>query len=364
MKGKRLPLQACVALFALACEAAHSQQKTVIQAETRLVLVDAIVTGKKGIHVHDLTAKDFRIWEDNREQVIQSASFIKAATAFEPSALVLFIDETSLEVQDQVAIRQSASRFIDAEMAPNRRMAVVNYNGSLRIAQNFTDNAGRLKEALIMPEANVAGAGKLGGKSVTTASGDLGARNMIPTLGKLAESLNVLPGRKIIVLFAGKLASSSIQKASAQHVIEVCNNASVAVYPVEVRPILVETDSFNPNISSPPRRGVQPHGDEDDPSPAPDSGAAGQQLLFELANGTGGLVVPNTSDLLSGLQSIAAEQSEYYVLSYAPAGWKEGACHTVRVKVDRSGTKIRARTSYCAGKATNLMSTTSSAGGI
>jgi hypothetical protein len=45
-------------------------------------------------------------------------------------------------------VRQAAASFIDAEAGPNHRMAVVTFNGSMRIAQSFTDNAGRLKDAL------------------------------------------------------------------------------------------------------------------------------------------------------------------------------------------------------------------------
>ena len=44
----------------------------VIRAETRLVLVDAVVTDKKGDYVHDLTIKDFKVWEDNKEQNIKT----------------------------------------------------------------------------------------------------------------------------------------------------------------------------------------------------------------------------------------------------------------------------------------------------
>ena len=46
-----------------------------IRAETRLVLVDTIVTDKKGNYVSDLVQKDFRVWEDDKEQQIKSFSY-------------------------------------------------------------------------------------------------------------------------------------------------------------------------------------------------------------------------------------------------------------------------------------------------
>jgi hypothetical protein len=49
--------------------------QTVIRTETRLVLVDTVVTDKKGVYIHDLVLKDFRVWEDNKEQSIKNFSF-------------------------------------------------------------------------------------------------------------------------------------------------------------------------------------------------------------------------------------------------------------------------------------------------
>ena len=52
--------------------AAPEQSSSVIRAETRLVLVDTVVTDKKGNYVRDLAMKDFRVWEDNKEQQIKT----------------------------------------------------------------------------------------------------------------------------------------------------------------------------------------------------------------------------------------------------------------------------------------------------
>jgi hypothetical protein len=47
---------------------------TVIRAESRLVLVDLVVTDKKGHYVTDLKQGDFKVYEDNQEQTIPSFS--------------------------------------------------------------------------------------------------------------------------------------------------------------------------------------------------------------------------------------------------------------------------------------------------
>jgi hypothetical protein len=74
--------------------------------------------------------------------------------------------------------------------------------------------------------------------------------------------------------------------------------------------------------------------------PTISSGAHNQAVLYELAHGTGGFVLVNSNDLLGGLQKIAQEQGQYYLLSYTPPHSAEGSCHTLRVKVDRGDTVV------------------------
>jgi hypothetical protein len=75
--------------------------------------------------------------------------------------------------------------------------------------------------------------------------------------------------------------------------------------------------------------------------------AANQQVLYELAAGTGGFVIVNSNDLLGAMQKIAGDQNQYYVLGYTPPLSDEGSCHTLRVKVDRGDTVVRSRSGYC-----------------
>ena len=343
--------------------AARAQPNPVIQTEARVVLVDAIVIAKNGTYVRDLTAKDFRVWQDNREQAIKSFSLEASSSAAQPRSLVLFFDEAGMEIPDQIVVRQAASGFIDAETGPNRRMAVVTYNGTLRVAQTFTENAGRLKEALPSPESNSTqpenpSARRQAATPVNTARGELGARYMLKALQSLCATLEPLPGRKIAVLFSASLPSTSMQRSEARDLVETCNRSDVAIYPADVRPVSAQLDS-DPSPTAPPDRSrlprgrsqlppAQPHGDAADDLGVPqESGAAGQQMMFNLANGTGGFVIRNSNDLLAELQRIAAEQEAYYAFTYTPPESKEGACHTIRVKVDRGGTTVRARKSYC-----------------
>jgi hypothetical protein len=79
----------------------------------------------------------------------------------------------------------------------------------------------------------------------------------------------------------------------------------------------------------------------------PATTASSQQVVYMLASGTGGFVIASTNDLLSGLEKIIKEQNQYYLLSYTPAESPDGSCHAIRVKVERSGDVVRARSGYC-----------------
>jgi VWFA-related protein len=351
-------------VLALLCLAGGAVPAQVIQTESRTVLVDAVVTSKAGEYVHDLTAKDFRIWQDGKQQAITSVAIEAKST--EPHFLVLFFDDTRMAAQDQFLARQAASRFIDANAGPRRLMAVVSYNGALRIAQNFTDDAGRLKDALnrVESSSSVTSASSLERPSAgaPTAADNFESRNMLQSLGNLTRGLGVLPGRKTVVLLTGGLSSTADQKSAITAAIEASSRSGVAIYPVNVRPISVEIDpsAANPQTRVVGRgaRGLQ--GADDSPR-IPDPSATSQQFLLALASGTGGFLIPDSSDLLRGLQRIGEEQTESYVLSYTPPASKDASCHTLRVKVDRPGATLRARSSYCATKPLDLIAGTAAA---
>ncbi len=82
-----------------------------IKTETRLVLVDTVVTDKKGNYIRDLTQKDFRVWEDNKEQTVKT--FSAETDAYAPSGeqrhyLILFFDNSTMNMSDQAQARAAA----------------------------------------------------------------------------------------------------------------------------------------------------------------------------------------------------------------------------------------------------------------
>src|SRR5207249_9374513 len=110
-----------------------------IKKESRLVLVDTVVTDKKGNYIHDLSQGDFKVYEDNKEQPI--TTFSSGANSSGPQNsqkhyLVLFFDNSSMALPDQISARAAATKFIDSNVAPDHLMAVVEFGGLLRIVRS------------------------------------------------------------------------------------------------------------------------------------------------------------------------------------------------------------------------------------
>jgi VWFA-related protein len=222
----------------------------VIKKESRLVLVDAVVTDKKGKYVRDLAQNDFRVYEDNKEQGLTSFSTGTAETpgpnSNQKHYLVLFFDNSSMEMPDQIPARAAAAKFIDANANPNNLMAVVEFGGALRIVQNFTANADLLKRAASnlkgsavasnMDTGSATVAGDMRAmSSISAAEADYGARTMLLAVRSLAKNLRAIPGRKQLVLISAGFPLSAERQSELTATIDACTKSNVAIYALDAR---------------------------------------------------------------------------------------------------------------------------------
>jgi VWFA-related protein len=473
-----------------------------IKTETRTVRVDVVVTDKKGNYLHDLKADDFKVYEDNKQQSVTNFSFgadSNTPAVSERHYMVLFFDDSTMDAGDQVQARAAAAKFIDQNAGPDRVMAVIDFGGTLKITQNFTADAVRLKQAVqniqssaVNPDATASNAGPSlggmpapGGFSIDNSVANFGVRTLLLAVRSLAKNLTSVPGRKSVILFTAGFPLSPETDSELTATIDACNKANMAIYPLDVRGLvaadfpagservptsvipgsnlpgvsvqasmrsLIETEALQStgagislvsyHVSSPSGSAYLQHGGgggggsggghgggsgggtgggsgggtgggtggggtggggtggggaggggtgggggkgggttggggggtRGGPStptgsygnpnitqpraivpPIPPSTAGNQQVLYMLAEGTGGFPILNTNGLLAGLQKIAREQDEYYLLGYVPAVSTDGSCHTLKVKVERGGASVRARSGYCNVKSSDML---------
>jgi VWFA-related protein len=444
-------------------------QSPVIRAESKLVIVDAVVTDKKGNYVHDLKQGDFKVYEDNKEQQVSAfSSGVDAAIQDNKSIkryLVLFFDNSSMALPDQIQARAAAGKFIDANAGPDRQMAVAEFSGTLRITQNFTANSDVLHavvknaktSAVASNTTDTGSAGSIGGPSLLGISGaeaEFGARTMLLSLRMLARNLQSVPGRKMLVLFSAGFPLDPTTHSELLATIDACNKSNVAVYSLDVRGLMAATPggmarnnapaappqtdkprfvlaSYSPGSFEPQKPGGGggggtgggagggaggSHGGGGGTSGGGTGGTGGkgggtgttggggktggtpttgtpggtrggtvptnynpynnginnpfnqarnilpslassvttnQEVLALLADGTGGFTIFNTNDLVGGLDRIAKEGNEFYILGYVPRDSPEGSCHTLKVKMNHGGMNVRARTGYCNARPEN-----------
>jgi VWFA-related protein len=449
----------------------EQQPVAVIRKESKLVLVDAVVTDKKGNYVHDLAQKDFKVYEDNKEQQVASfstgADVAIQANNSQKHYLILFFDNSSMAAPDQIQSRAAAAKFMEANAGPDRLMAVVDFGGTLRIAQNFTANPDALRAAIsgvktsyVASNATADAAGGIatpGFGSISNTETDFGARTMLLAVRSLAKNLRSVPGRKMLVLFSAGFALTPQNQSELTATIDACNKSNVAIYSLDVRGLVApvpagggsarndesndapdggfrsasqravtgdssSTSSGRPHLllasysanalpdpqhpvggggtgtggtgggthpgggtgtsgtggtgtsgkgggttgtpaGGTPARGTtttpvnyNPYGNNPN-NPynqsrtivpqLPESVTTNQQILAALAEGTGGFSIFNTNDLLGGLERIGKEQNEFYILGYVPGDSPEGSCHTLKVKMNRSGLNVRSRSGFC-----------------
>jgi VWFA-related protein len=455
-----LPLLFCRSASAqTAAQSEPVDSHAIIRSETRLVLVDSVVTDKKGNYVHDLTQKDFKVYEDNKEQQVTSFSFETGANpdTSRKHYLVLFFDNSSVNPSQQTYARDAATKFIEKNAGPNRLMAIVEFGGTLKVSQNFTDDADRLKK--IVAGVKFSSVGSAAGPGLGRRFTNFSTRGVLGALRDMAKGLADVPGRKTLVFLSGGFPLTAELQTELTATIDSCNRANVAVYPIDIRGLVAPTiGGFVGGLTSPARlaqmamlnaasltgpiafwqgRGGATSGGGSaggggnagggktpgtgssggsgslgsHPVTGPTTGSSGagrsgstpntggggrtanpispinpnnplsqanrvnrmnsvlpsidpkiggnEQVLYALAGGTGGFVIFNTNDLLGGLDKIGREQNEYYLLGYTPSKEAEpGVCHTLKVKVDKSGTEVRSRSGYCEAKTVDVLSGT------
>src|SRR6476646_1594474 len=93
-------MMAALTLTGVSVQAQQAAPPETLKVETKVVLVDSVVTDKKGNYIRDLTQNDFKVWEDGKEQVV--TSFSREDANADPSKgarhyMVLFFDNSTMD---------------------------------------------------------------------------------------------------------------------------------------------------------------------------------------------------------------------------------------------------------------------------
>jgi VWFA-related protein len=328
------------------------------------VLLDVLVTDKKGDVILGLGPQDFSVTEDGKPVDITSATFYSnrryvgaepmpaEAGAGAPNAglaphyFVFFFDDQRTHnvdvpglLQRQIRAGKDAVEWLHAGLAPTDWVAVLGYDNRLKIFQDFTQDPAAIERAIL---AATTGRGSRENFPSRQAPSAPGAPALAPGLpvgdalsretGTVYEALTLvaeasapLVGRKNLMLFTigfGRMNRFYQYESDPRYfepMSESLNDANVAVYTFD----LTDTGAQHPYANA----------------------------MNHISEDTGGRYFPNVLHFKAPIADVAKETSGYYLVSYK-AGHLTGlrGFQKVEIKLANPELKVTARKGYRFGE--------------
>ena len=397
-------------------EISSRDELTTFKVKVNLVLVRVVVRDASGKAIGNLRQEDFDLFDDRKPQVIKQFSMEqpgnKAASQqtqpkpeedsgetlpppVAPEHYVAYIfDDVHLEFGDLARVRDAADHHM-ATLATTDRAAIFTTSGQNNL--DFTDDRTKLHDTLqqLRPRPISRGGGT-GCPDISFYMADLIQNRRDPTAIQLAteDALACAFNRDRRMLSAAQAMAESTASGvlnqgdhESRVTLSVLRDAirRVAVMPGQRTILLLSPGFLTPQmesdylelvdhalrsqviISSLNGRGlytVDPLGDISKEGPANEfasvsraqyasqSASAEEDILRDLAFGTGGSFFHNSNDLDEGFRYIAAAPEYWYVLGFSPQNLKlDGRFHGLKVTVkNRQKLTILARKGYYAPK--------------
>jgi len=359
-----------------------------LRTNTRLVVVDVVVTDSKGQPVGDLKAEDFTLLESGKPQKISGFSYqhtggpsatartaqlppnvISNAPQYRSNSLnVVLFDAVNGELTSQAYAKDQLAKFFSTATL-DRPVAIFALESKLKLLHDFTTDGAALKSVIdkYSPPA----------KTNVTESFD-SRRTAFPTKGDyhtdvrsidatlnelnaLAKMLAGYPGRKNLIWLSESFPLNLFPDSVLPPSLNAGDN-SVNADGTSVRPEgfnaydrMVQTGSAQDFASMVKKVADALMNAQVAVYPIDAAGVgrndriASQHTMRDVASRTGGQVFLNTNNLVMSIGSSFDDGAAYYTLSYYPDNktW-DGQFRPIEIKTGRADVKLRHRVGYYA----------------
>jgi VWFA-related protein len=380
-------------------QAAAHQSSAVLRSSSDLVRIDVEVNDKSGKPIKNLSANQFTVTDEGKQQSITSFSYadieaIETATADDakpivvavdnegpnsPSAdaisdalrdrrlIVLFFDLTSMQTDDLIRAHDAADKFVKQQMTKADVVAVIVFSTRLTVLANFTNDRTVLNKAIaqLTPDnsANLASplyaAAANGEYDVQEYTGaaytpDETEFNVFNTDQKLAaveglaDVLGGIPGRKAMVEFTGGITQTGEEnRTQLRAATDAANRADVSIYSIDSRGLLAAPPggdvTTNAATGTSMFTGASVFHQTDQREDSRDT-------LATLSTDTGGKAFFDLGDLSDAFPAIQRDNGGYYLIGYNLGAEvkHDGRWRAIRVKVNVPGAHVRFRDGYYA----------------
>lgn len=395
---------AIVVAIAALVTASHAQtQQPTFRARTDLVRVEVVVVDEQGQPIRDLRETDFRLLDRKKPQPI--ALFDAVSSAGRPPVAPVRHAAPPRDVATNASSR--ATTFII--LVVDDMVARSYYERTKALARDVVDRFGRTSviamlatsgtdavEATDDPAHILAAIDRLGARADRVPE-RMGAQVSQPTLAEKLRTetmagtpnnglkdddgchLNLLRQaalmsiaddvpRKVLVYitpFCGDPTGQNLDTSALQttgffvpaqqsawfEMVDSLRRSNVAVYALDPR------GELGFNLDQAPATDIVSGTDPAARNLTVRSFAPvwqSQQGLRSLTGLTGGFAVTNSNAFDSGLDRLAQDLSDFYVLGFYPATGRKGEFRSIDVRVNRPGATVRFRTGYISGDGPKL----------
>jgi VWFA-related protein len=285
-----------------------------IKVTSSAVDVYAIVEGRRGQLIRNLSKDDFNLTDDAKPQKITNFSEETNVAL----SLGLAIDTSLSQGRLLSTEQEAAKKFLGSVLQSADRAFVMNFDVDVKLLKDFTNSPADLARAIDSAEINETGKSVLPEETARPAGGT----HLYDAVYLASnELMKARIGRKVLVLVTDGEDQGS--KINLQKSIESAGKADVIVYSIVVS---------DPEFYS--LMGGTYHG-----------GSSVRKLAVE----TGGRTIrlQSIGEIGSAFDQIARELRAQYLLGYSPSDLRQdGSFRRIRVKVRGRNWRVRTRTGY------------------
>lgn len=179
--------------------------------------------------------------------------------------------------------------------------------------------------------------------------GDADVRATLGFMREIVRKMGAMSGQRTLILISpGFLTMTPDAATEKSQILDMAAQSSVTINAVDARGLFttaLDASDRSRGSSMSERTASQYRGY---------SMVLNEDVMAELADGTGGTYFHNSNDLEGGLQALTAVPEFVYLLEMSLQNVKQdGAYHSLNVKVDQEGVKLEARRGYFAPKPAN-----------
>jgi VWFA-related protein len=305
--------------------AEQDQPLVTLKVNVQVVNLYFNVKDKRGALIPNLKKEDFQVTEDGKPQTIKYF----AADSNQPLTLGLLIDTSGSQTRVLPMEKEVGAAFLRDVLTPKDLAFLINFDISVDLIQDYTNDAARLRRAMektVINDGGGSGAGGIAGAGQGTipVSRPKGTLLYDAVYVASTEKLQKETGRKAMILLTDGGDQGS--QETLANAIEAAQRSEVIVYV-----IMIADRSFGSMYLG-----------------------SAEGAMRKLAEQSGGRVIDvgnNPKKLRDAFDQIGTELRSQYMIGYVPTNTStDGKYRKMEVKLANPDYKVQARKGYFAPK--------------